>query len=52
MAKKKIQVYTEGTNLKERVKEFKGAYSESLFCFLAIEEKIDRMEKAKRKVVK
>ncbi len=51
-SKERIQVYTEDTDLKQRVQAVKGAYSESLFCFQAIEEKVAKIEKARRKVVK
>lgn len=45
MAKERIQVYTDGTDLKNRVAKLRGNYSESLFCYNAIEKEVKRLEK-------
>ena len=46
MARKVIQVYIpEDSNLKERLEKVKGPYSETLFCYQAIEAAVEELEK-------
>lgn len=46
----RIQVYTKGTNLKERIDKLRGAYTLTLWCFRVLEKEVERLEKKKAKV--
>ena len=48
---KYIKVYVNDSNLKDRIKNVKGVYSESLFCYQAIEKEVKRLENKKAKEV-
>jgi len=49
MKKKVIQVYTTGSDLKERIAKLKGPYTETVFCFQVLEREVEKLEKAKAK---
>ena len=46
---KYIKVYDEDNKLKERIKNIKGRYDLSLWCFQALEREVEKVEKANRK---
>ncbi len=52
MKKKVIQVYTTGTDLKERISKLRGPYSETLFCYKVLEAEVERLEKKQSKINK
>ncbi len=52
MAKDRIQVYTKGTNLKERIDKLRGAYTLTLWCFQVLTKEVERLEKKQSKINK
>jgi len=49
MAKERIQVYTEGTKLKQRIDALRGNYHITTWCFMVLEKEVERLERKQLK---